>query len=239
MAGHRRRPLPPHGRRVRYSHHGCRCDECAEAARLYLKRLRGKRTEPAHVPSCGTQRRLQALHRIGWSWLALSDHLNSTDKWPSLLANRPPPTVTRATEREIRDLYDRLSLTPGPSARARTWAAKRDWAPPLAWDDDSIDDPDATPNVGGSDTSVDHVLVARALAGRADFNSLNRAEQIDLWRAWERRRRTAGHDRSGLVEFQRRYGVTKDKAAALRLAAAGLNTRGNPIHSKTSQAQAA
>jgi hypothetical protein len=170
------------------------------------------------------QRRLRALHSIGWSWMALSSYLNSTDRWPSLLANQPPPTVTRATDRQVRDLYDRLSLTPGPSARARTWAAKRGWAPPLAWDDDTIDNPNAAPDLGEGEgaAAADLVLVARVLDGRAPYASLNRAEQIELWRAWERRRRDTGYDRSGLVEFQRTYGLTKSKTEALKAAAVRL-----------------
>jgi hypothetical protein len=65
--------------------------------------------------------------------------------------------VTAATARAVRELYDRLWDKPPPengqreriaAARARNHAAQRDWAPPLAWDDDIIDDPAGRPAQG-------------------------------------------------------------------------------------------
>lgn len=38
-------------------------------------------------------------------------------------------------------------MVPGPSARARRRAAAHYWAPPLAWDDDDLDNPTITPPV--------------------------------------------------------------------------------------------
>ncbi len=162
----RRRP-PPHGTRSRYAR-GCRCPGCTEGSRIYHKRLRENRSTSAYVSPVGTQRRLWALARIGWSWPALAERLGVTDRWPSLLANQWTPTVSRETERRVRELYDLLSLTPGPSPRAAGWAARRGWVPPLAWDDDTIDDPDAQPWGGSAEEAapvVDEVAIRRALAG--------------------------------------------------------------------------
>jgi hypothetical protein len=39
-------------------------------------------------------------------------------------------------------------MRPGISARAKGIARKYGWVSPLAWDDDNIDDPAATPNLG-------------------------------------------------------------------------------------------
>ena len=73
--------------------------------------------------------------------------------------------VAAAGWRRTRDVYDRLSMTPGPSQVCRDRARARGYLPPLAWDDDSIDDPRAVP--AGSDANpdeVDHVAVDRAVA---------------------------------------------------------------------------
>jgi hypothetical protein len=45
-------------------------------------------------------------------------------------------------------LFNELQLTPGSCERARRRAKKLGWAPPLAWDEDAIDDPDARPDFG-------------------------------------------------------------------------------------------
>ena len=55
------------------------------------------------------------------------------------------PHVTAQTAAAIARAYTALSSTPGPSDTARKTAADLGWAPPLAWDDDTIDDPAAEP----------------------------------------------------------------------------------------------
>jgi len=59
--------------------------------------------------------------------------------------------------RAMRALYDELwqadpadhGASPGGITRARRYAAERRWAPPQAWDDDTIDNPDAFPDWTG------------------------------------------------------------------------------------------
>jgi hypothetical protein len=67
---------------------------------------------------------------------------------------RGRPTVSGATTRRVRDLYDDLWDQPPPqstwgerisAAKARGHAARRGWPPPLAWDDDTIDHTGASP----------------------------------------------------------------------------------------------
>ena len=72
--------------------------------------------------------------------------------------------VAVATAQLVRELYDELAMVTGPSQRARTLAAKHGWAPPLAWDDETIDDPAARPH--GVDTT------ARWLSKRRDMAEL-------------------------------------------------------------------
>lgn len=88
------------------------------------------------VPAHGAQRRLKALSAIGWPHNAVIIQDTASD------VMRAPNGLMRArTWRTIRDQYNRLSMDAGPSAAAKARAARMGWAPPLAWDDDTIDDP--------------------------------------------------------------------------------------------------
>lgn len=103
---------------------------------------------PARVPGIGTARRIQALVAIGWPLPELAARLGWTlaNLCDRAVCRRPCVAVRNA--RLVADLYDRLSMTPptGPQAdRARVRARRRGWVPPLAWDDDTIDDLRATP----------------------------------------------------------------------------------------------
>ncbi len=100
----------------------------------------------ARVPAVGTQRRLRALVAIGWTQEILCEELGWNPSNGSRLFRGATPTVTAATAQKVAALYNGLSMTPGPSPRARAHAQQRRWAPPLAWDDDTIDDPHARPD---------------------------------------------------------------------------------------------
>lgn len=109
----------------------------------------------ALADSTGTRRRLHALVATGWSQARLARELGMTGANFGAMMRRDQ--VTAGTAREVGDLYDRLWNQPPPehdqrtriaASRARRHAADRGWAPPLAWDDDLIDDPSATPAQG-------------------------------------------------------------------------------------------
>lgn len=88
----------------------------------------------------GARRRLEALAAIGYPPTDLAAELNiGVGHFADALD--PPPYKYR----EVAALFDRLQLAPGPSGRARADAVGRGWAAPLAWDEDTIDDPDAEP----------------------------------------------------------------------------------------------
>lgn len=125
----------------------------------------------ALVPADGTRRRVQALATLGWSVTALARMLGRAPE--NLHLSIRSDLVTAATAREVRALYDRLWSTPAPagedratrSARSKVIAAARrkGWVPPLAWDDATIDNPDAVPDLGGKpgDTLVEDYLDLR------------------------------------------------------------------------------
>ncbi|QFP96848.1 helix-turn-helix DNA-binding protein [Gordonia phage Mcklovin] len=98
------------------------------------------------VPALGTTRRLQALvangysqreicRRLGWAWQG-----NAT----ALFLGRAEYVVARRA-REVAHLFTQLQMVPGTDVRARNRGRAHGWAPPLDWDEDLIDDPNATP----------------------------------------------------------------------------------------------
>jgi len=120
------------------------------AAKLLSVRL--ELAEHTPVDATGTLRRLRALVTLGWSISELGRRL---DKTPSNMHTMIwSPQVLEVTRRRVAALYDELWDAPPvtttkeqrqSASRARNYAAAHRWAPPLAWDDDTIDDPDAAP----------------------------------------------------------------------------------------------
>lgn len=155
--------------------------------RRYVKRryfAKGKLT----VDSTGTRRRVQALYALGWTWDALAAELgipNNSSVWR--LAHGVHCSdrgVYRETAASIADLYERLCMTRPEgwvADRARSIAIRNGWVPPLAWDD--IDDPNAVPSGGSTDSDVDPVVIERILAG--DYRlTANRAEKVEACHQW-------------------------------------------------------
>ena len=141
------------------------------------------------VDGTGTYRRLQALVARGWSQSKLAQQLgiDPTNIGPIVYGLRPPQV---ATVRAVRSLYERLWDKPPPesthrdkiaASRARRQAEKHGWVPPLAWDDDAIDDPTATAEIlEDADPVVDQVLIDRAIAG--EQVNLSRTEKLEAVR---------------------------------------------------------
>ena len=115
------------------------------------------------IDPTGTHRRIQALVAGGWplTHLAAALGLFRQNFVRYLITER----VTVAVARDVRDLYDRLwradpieaGATPMGVARARKYAAARMWAPVGAWDDDTIDNPTSTPDLGAEVTRQEAV----------------------------------------------------------------------------------
>lgn len=107
------------------------------------------------VDATGTRRRLQALAVLGWSQPRLAARLGIATDHLSCIVRGRIERVKSSTAAAARDLYDELWNTPPTGLnpvensairRARNAAVARGWAPPMAWDDDSIDDPGAEPD---------------------------------------------------------------------------------------------
>lgn len=129
-----------------------RATHAAQLARnrvqLYLRR-----GAPLYVPAHGVTRRLRALAALGWTGKDLAVHLHVSPDRVSQLMTEQSPTVRPETRDAVRRLYDALSMTVPDHhpawllARNRRHAAAKGYAPPLAWDDHALDDPDGRPHL--------------------------------------------------------------------------------------------
>jgi hypothetical protein len=112
---------------------------------------RGELTSTRHgVDPAGTRRRLQALYALGWGWKDIGDRLSMTNQVIYRIASGKHATVMERTADKIAALYDQLSdVRPiGPTANwIRSSARRHKFLPPIAWDDDTMDDPAAMPSL--------------------------------------------------------------------------------------------
>lgn len=107
-----------------------------------------------YTDATGARRRLQALASIGWPSRQLAHALGQKD--PSLvqrIQSGKATSIRQGTAQAIADLYNKLWNHQGPSQRTRSAAQARGWLPPLAWDDDNLDNPHAQPDTGAVRTT--------------------------------------------------------------------------------------
>lgn len=194
------------------------------------------------IDGTGTRRRVQALAVAGWSSKAMHQHASIANV-QTFERLRARTKVTARLARAVRDLYDEVSaktaedfgVTPWLAARTRTYAAKHQWAGPEAWDDDTIDDPEAHPDWTGC-CGTDHgwwlhninslPVCARCqdahktwLAERRDLPAVERFRQLAYAKGAASNRgatlaadarelmRITGHD---LEQIAERLGVTRN-----------------------------
>lgn len=98
------------------------------------------------VPALGSTRRLRALGALGWTLSTIAAHTTLSKKTLSLLMAGAQQYVTREAAEQISRTFDQLCMRRGPSDRSRIMARDKGWAPPLAWDEGTMDDPNATPD---------------------------------------------------------------------------------------------
>jgi hypothetical protein len=108
-----------------------------------------------YVDPTGTHRRLQALMANGWPQMRLGPHIGRHPVYVNALLNQS--NIYGVTAVAVAAAYDRLwnqdprqhGVTEGTYKKVRGLARARGWAPPGAWDDDTIDDPNAHPDWTG------------------------------------------------------------------------------------------
>jgi hypothetical protein len=112
---------------------------------------------PRLLDATGSKRMLGALMAIGYPGQTLSRIMKREPSWISKFMRQE--LVQKATARRIKQVYDALWDKPRPTSTAgekhaasyaKTMAQRWGYPPPLAWDDDTINDPAAQPYVGKS-----------------------------------------------------------------------------------------
>lgn len=175
-----------HGDRLAYWNSGCRCVDARQNANAWHVRRRSGSLPPRQdrVSALGARRRLRALVALGWSTQRLAERLGISS---SLVQRWLHQNTIHSRNRDaIEALYEALEMALPPndhsSAQARRYAEAQSWSPPLAWDSDTIDDPEAEPVgiEGGepADDFVDWVAVQRAFSGEKVRRRLTMAERL-------------------------------------------------------------
>ncbi|MEU3432306.1 hypothetical protein [Streptomyces sp. NPDC006863] len=101
-----------------------------------------------YIDSTGTVRRVRALIALGYTLIDIAESANvAVARVQTLAAGYP--SLRRTVAERITNAYRALSETPGTNTRAKNRARANGWAPPAAWDDDTIDDPQARPDWTG------------------------------------------------------------------------------------------
>jgi len=133
------------------------------------------------VPKVGAVRRIRALHAIGHSASDIAAVSTLTERDVHDVVTQPGRWITQARWEAIARAYGHLSMTPGSSSKAREIAAAAGYPPPLAWDEEAIDDADAQPCEPDSDGGIDEVAVEAVMAGRRP-EGLREPERIEAIR---------------------------------------------------------
>lgn len=221
-----------HGTRGAFLQDNCRCMECrlayARVAAVY--RAGGRWPEVDWAPAVGARRRLQALATIGYSATTLATSTGITaSRLQNIRTDTKHPRIRPETWVKVTEAYDSVwdkPITTVAGRRCATWARRSGYVPPLAWDDDSIDDPSASPNVdahaspGGATFArpvVDVVAVEEAMRGRAI--PLTLAERREAVRQLTAAGRSASVIAERLSTYPRQ--VTRDRASGHRQRAHG------------------
>lgn len=167
---------PRHGTNAGYIQHCLQavpsCPPCRSAHSAYKRTARKRRAlqrvDRFHTDATGTRRRIQALIRMGWRYRDMDLWLSNDGATTHNLNRADTRVVHVDTARRVTEMYDALAMRTGPSARNRKLAEKWGWQGPLAWDDDTIDDPAARPqgiNFRTAAAVIDHAAIERVIAG--------------------------------------------------------------------------
>ncbi|MFK8851308.1 hypothetical protein [Streptomyces sp. Ac-502] len=139
------------------------------------------------VPAEGAVRRVQALYAIGHFNRQIAELSGVSRDFICDLVNGRHPRIGVQSNAGIRRAYAELSMTVGGSVKTRLYAQAKGWVPPLAWDDDTIEDPAALPMLDVSEPQVETgaEAVARFLMGESVLlGAAERREAIQHFMEW-------------------------------------------------------
>lgn len=105
------------------------------------------------VTAVGLTRRVRALAALGWSTRVVAEvaklNLDTVTALRRGETANPKAVAVAGILRAYAELSMRTPARGRSSTPVRHEAERQGWAPPLAWDDDSIDNPDAKPQGAG------------------------------------------------------------------------------------------
>lgn len=169
------------------------------------------------VDPTGTIRRYQALVALGWppAWLAPRFGVTDANLRTALDGSR----IRASFRTRVAEVYRELSGTPPTPAsprdaasitRARARAAEEGWPPPTAWDDDELDDPNATPHLDEPEDEQ----------SRGEADAEDAAHLLDAGESVDRIVERLGHASRGALFTSLRRGGHNDVADRLAAASA-------------------
>jgi DNA-binding Xre family transcriptional regulator len=149
------------------------------------------------VDATGTTRRVRALVALGWSQSKLANRLGIR-RSNFHLARGDRAAVLAVTAKAVDELYDELSMVIPPQethrdkisvSRALKYSKARGWLPPLALDDEYLDDPTYKPGSLVADdfedegSILDQSAIYRRMHGDRNVR-LTKDEKAELRRRW-------------------------------------------------------
>lgn len=177
-------------------------------------------SQESYRPAFGAQRRLQALQYMGHSIRTLATELDVTDE--VIPRYMKADRLMTSTLVKIDEVYRRLGMTRGDSETVRWRAYRKDYAPPMAWDESTLDDPNAVPDRAGIRCVVTNCMRA-AYRHSICESHMRRVKALDGFRDSTRFRevvirlgRQETHNAVGLRETLaelKELGVTAEEAA--------------------------
>lgn len=186
-----------HATWLAYCNDKCRCAPCSDAWAVYTRERRRRIAEaswsrwPLYVSPHSTMLRLQALATLGYGAAELATLLGTDACVIEAWRNGKPQWIFGSNAARVAALYDQLWDVPSKgryAVKVTRLAARKSWLPPLALDDDVLNDPHYThslhPNMQALPLSVDpdfidEIAVEQAIAGRrVRLTSAERAEAV-------------------------------------------------------------
>lgn len=138
----------------------------------------------------GLARRLQAVTAMGWSMSVVAEGTPFTmDAYKRVRRGTSRMFVQHELGECIIAAYEKYGMKPAPdsrsSARTRKWAEAKGWRTALAWDDDTIDDPNARADGGitlaWDPAGYDESRVERRINGDRSIR-LHKGESVEVVR---------------------------------------------------------
>lgn len=187
-----------HGTYACYVLDRCRCRPCADAHAAYNReRVRqqayGRWDNYVDAEPARRHVRLLMAQGMGLKRIVAVSGVPSGSIW-KLLYGKRQPDGTRTPSKQLPPAIghrDKIA-----ASRARNYATRAGWAPPLAWDDIDHDDRPATAVL--DDDGLDDIAIERALTGDRSVR-LTKAEKHEAVARWQARGQS-------LKELERRTG---------------------------------